>query len=182
MKTLLLMRHAKSSRKDKERPDYDRPLAKRGKHDIPRIADKLGAEGLRPDQIITSSARRARKTAQRLAAAIDFQQPVERRDELYMASLETWLQAVRHLKNSVSTVLFVGHNPGLEGFVELLAGEFIRLPTAAILAFEFHHNNWSTLEPADRRLKVHGVWRPKELTKMEAASDEDGNAVSECAE
>jgi phosphohistidine phosphatase len=169
MKTLLLMRHAKSSHKDKHRSDHDRPLNKQGKADIVEIAQHVAAAELMPDQIITSSARRARKTAKRLAAALGCEVPIERRDELYMASLDNLLDAVRLVKNSVNTVLIVGHNPGLESFVELLVGHPERLPTGSIACLRFNHRDWSRIAPQHARLVLETIWRPTRETEGDAS-------------
>src|SRR5687768_14403802 len=84
MKTLLLMRHAKSSH-DGEMPDHERPLNERGRRDAPRMAERLMEAGVVPDRILCSTARRAVETAELFVAAADFGDAIEFRNRLYHA-------------------------------------------------------------------------------------------------
>ncbi|MCA9071607.1 MAG: histidine phosphatase family protein, partial [Planctomycetaceae bacterium] len=95
MKTLFLMRHAKSSWKDESLPDHDRPLNKRGKRDAPRMGQLLLEQGVHPDRWLSSTALRARRTAELLAETLQFAGEIEFRSELYHAEPEQFLSVIR---------------------------------------------------------------------------------------
>lgn len=170
MLTLLLMRHAKSSWKDASLADHDRPLNKRGQRDAPRMGALLCAEGLVPGHIIASSARRARATAEQIAEVTECDH-VEIDSGLYHASVMTWLETLERLP-SCSPVLCVGHNPGLEHLLEILTGEWHRMPTAAIAVIDVDEEDWrefvERVGHEDARshsppCHLRCVYRPKEL-------------------
>jgi phosphohistidine phosphatase len=162
MKTLLLMRHAKSSHDD-GLPDHERPLNGRGKKDAPRMGQWLAGQGLLPDHILTSTAKRAVDTAKRVAEALRFQGDVEQRGVLYHASPETWLDALHSLPDERRCILCVGHNPGLELLVAELTGEPQKLPTAAIAYFTLQDEGWSEILPESPNLTLEVLWKPKSL-------------------
>lgn len=162
MKSLLLMRHAKSSWNDATLSDHDRPLNKRGERDAPRMARWLQSQDLLPDRIICSSARRTCQTAEVIAEAIDCEATVV--DELYLANLQTW-QAVLSANMDSEVLLAIGHNPGIEEFVEQVCGEYERMPTASIAWFTYPENV-SKFEMGHFELQT--IWRPKELDADQA--------------
>jgi phosphohistidine phosphatase len=162
MKTLLLMRHAKSSWKDSRLNDHYRPLNKRGQKAAPRMGQLLKDCGLVPDRMLTSSAVRAQSTAQLVAQHAGFSEEIETRSELYHANTETFLFTLQELHDADSLVLLVGHNPGLEEFLELLTGKYERLPTAAVAQVELAITHWQDLEATTTGRLVQ-TWRPKEL-------------------
>jgi phosphohistidine phosphatase len=123
MKTLLILRHAKSSWKDAELEDHDRPLNKRGEHDAPRMGHLLREEDLVPDLILSSTAKRARKTAEAVAEASGYTGEVELIPELYGGGPEAYLETLHNLPGENLRVLVVGHNPDLEELVEMLTGK-----------------------------------------------------------
>lgn len=163
MRTLLLMRHAKSSWDDDNLPDEDRPLNSRGKRDAPRMAQLLVEEGLQPQLILSSPARRARKTAERVASVCEFSGLIECRDVLYHGTIDQLLDVLRGLPDDAECVLVIGHNPGFEGLLEQLLGGFHRLPTAAIACLTYDAEHWHDLEPGSPALQLKAVWRPKEI-------------------
>ena len=162
MKTILVMRHAKSSWDQEDLPDQDRPLSKRGKHDAPRMGDLLKTEGLLPDLIISSTARRARATVELVTEAADYAGEVRWEESLYATGPEAYVAVMRTLPAEVGRVMVVGHNPGLEELVAMLTDEWARLPTAALAEIKLNISNWADLgyEPVG---KLGKVWRPKEL-------------------
>jgi phosphohistidine phosphatase SixA len=162
MKTLLILRHAKSSWEDEKLPDIDRPLNKRGRHDAPRIGDLIKAEGLLPDLIISSTAKRTRSTVELVAGASDYDGEIRWDESLYAAEPQAYITALRALPAEVERVMVVGHNPGLEELVAMLTDEWARLPTAALAQVSLDIANWSDLEFEPVGKLVH-VWRPKEL-------------------
>jgi phosphohistidine phosphatase len=159
MKTLLLLRHAKSSWKDDALPDHDRPLNGRGRRDAPRVGRHLLEEGLVPDVVVASTAERARRTAEAVAEVSGFAGGVRLEAALYAATPGAILGVVRALPDEVRTALLVGHNPGLEALASALAGRQEILPTAALARFEIAAERWQDAGPPARLVSV---WRPRD--------------------
>ena len=167
MKTLLVLRHAKSSWDDPALDDHERPLNARGERDAPRIGQRAREEGLAPELIVSSDAVRARLTAAAMADATGGRILLDPR--LYHANATEILAALRSVvedsvgensvgANSVATVMIVGHNPGLEQLIALLTGELEHLPTAALAQIALPIEQWSALDTAVRGTLI-GVWR-----------------------
>ncbi len=142
MKTLLLMRHAKSSWKDESLDDHDRPLNKRGKRESPRIGELLRDQQLVPDFILCSSARRARKTAESVAFAAGFRGETRITSELYMIPPARMLEILAETSDSFSSVLLIAHNPSLEELFEQLTGHSQAFSTASIAQLELRIDSW----------------------------------------
>lgn len=160
MKTLLILRHAKSSWGDPTLADHERPLNARGTRDAPRMGQLARDEGLCPDLIISSDAVRARVTAEAMAEAIGYRRQILLDARLYHASPAEILAALRSaVPHDVSTVMIVGHNPGLEELVAQLTGEPEHLPTAALARIDLAIDTWSDLDSATRGT-LSGSWRP----------------------
>lgn len=164
MKTLLLMRHAKSSWKDDKLADKERPLNKRGKHDAPMMGQLLIEHELVPQRILSSSALRARQTAESIAETAQYDGDVTYMDELYMAEPESYIDALRELPNEVERVMVIGHNPGLEMLLQLLSGQIQAMPTAVIAHVALPIDHWSQLS-IDTPGELVDIWRPKEITE-----------------
>lgn len=162
MKTLLLLRHAKSSWDDPGLDDHDRPLNKRGRKAAPRMGQLIRDEGLEPDAIVTSSAERARTTAGAVCEALGYQGAVDETRELYLAAPAAYLRVIQQLPDDAERALLVGHNPGLEDLLEALSGDARRLPTAALAALELDAKHWRDVE-LDGRARSVRVWRVKDL-------------------
>lgn len=162
MKTLLIMRHAKSSWKEGELADRDRPLNKRGMRDAPRIGRLLREENLVPDQILCSFAVRALATAQSVADQCGYPGDLNVSEALYACSAETCLDALRALPTGVETALLIGHNPGLEELLEWLTGEEEHLPTAAVAQVRLPIPSWEAIG-VEGQGKLLKIWRPREL-------------------
>jgi phosphohistidine phosphatase len=162
MKTLLLLRHAKSSWKDTDLDDHDRPLNKRGKRDAPRIGQLLKDENLIPDHIGVSSAKRARKTAEHVIHESGFRGETRITGELYAASGRQLAEFVVQLPDAFERVLLIGHNPGLEELLEGLTGQYVPLTTAALAWLELPVDSWRNVAdgPPARLVKL---WQPREL-------------------
>jgi len=161
MRTLLILRHAKSSWDDPALPDRDRPLNDRGRRDAPRMGHLLRDERLVPDLILCSTAIRARRTAEHVSGASGYRGRVRHLASLYHGDPHGILRLVRALPVRCGRVLVVGHNPVLEDLVELLAGRRERMPTAALVRIDADVASWKQLRPG--RGRVAGVWRRKEL-------------------
>jgi phosphohistidine phosphatase len=162
MKTLLLLRHAKSSWKQPELADHDRPLNKRGQRDAPRMGRLLKKENLTPDLIVSSTAKRAHDTAEVVAETSGYEDEVDFRPELYMAEPETYLGLLKSLSDDYQSVMLVGHNPGLEELLELLTGESETLPTAALAEIQLPLQRWKDLSSRAKG-KLINLWRAREL-------------------
>ena len=162
MKTLLLLRHAKSSWKHPELADHDRPLNKRGKRMAPLMGALLQDEDLIPDLILCSSAVRAHTTALLVAKACTYMGKIKQTRELYLAEPQTYVEVLCQVADKHARVLVVGHNPGLEALIETLTGEAMAMPTAALAQVELSLKRWSDLD-TDTDYKLVNVWRPKDL-------------------
>ncbi|MGM0533175.1 MAG: SixA phosphatase family protein [Campylobacterota bacterium] len=141
MKTVYLIRHAKSSWK-KPVSDFQRGLNKRGKRDLPFMASLIKAKQLNPDVIYASPAKRARKTADKIASELE-DKVVSYDENIYEASYQDLLKLIHALDNSLHEIFIVGHNPGLNMLAEFLTGKYIKnIPTAAVYGMEFKVNDW----------------------------------------
>jgi phosphohistidine phosphatase len=162
MKTLLLLRHAKSSWAREDLPDHDRPLNKRGKRDAPRMGQMLRENQLVPELILSSTAKRARKTAAKVARQCRYEGVIELAGELYLAPAGEYLQVLRQIPDHVSLAMVVGHNPGAEELLALLTGCTMTLPTAALARVELDLASWRQLA-AETPANLVSLWRPREL-------------------
>jgi phosphohistidine phosphatase len=162
MKTLLVLRHAKSSWKHAETSDHDRPLNKRGKRDAPRMGRLVASRGLRPDVIVSSTAKRARRTADEVARHSGYEGAVQLERHLYLASPDEIVDVVRSVAGTARRVMVVAHNPGLEDLVARLAGRPETLPTAALAEIRLAIRSWKRLELSSAGT-LAGLWRPREL-------------------
>jgi phosphohistidine phosphatase len=162
MKTLLILRHAKSSWKDDQVGDHDRPLNKRGKRDAPRVGELVQQVQLQPELIISSTAKRTRKTASRVAKQCGYQGIIELQGTLYLAPPGAYIEALRKVDDSVNRVMVVGHNPGLEQLLTLLTGQHILLPTATLAHVELDLARWRDMNTQTRGTLVD-LWRPDSL-------------------
>jgi phosphohistidine phosphatase len=162
MKTLLLLRHAKSSWDNPELDDHDRPLNKRGKRDAPRMGQLLVQQNLVPDCIVTSTAKRARKTAKLVADACSYGgQPIET-SELYHAAPESFVAVLQMLPSQVARPLLIGHNPGIEEFLCRLTGSDEIMATATLAQVELPVAAWDDLS-LNCAASLANIWRPREL-------------------
>jgi phosphohistidine phosphatase len=168
MKRVYLLRHAKSSWKDDSVADRDRPLAGRGRRAARAMAGHFEAEGIRPDLVLCSPARRTRETLQRVEGA--FGDRVEARfdEALYGASEPELLARLAELPDEVGSVMLIGHNPGLEELALALAsdGEGLarmreKYPTAALATIDLPAERWSAIERGSG--EVVGYVRPRDL-------------------
>jgi phosphohistidine phosphatase len=154
MKTLTLVRHAKSSWDDSSLNDRDRGLNARGKRDAPVMGKRITAAGVRPSMIITSPAVRAWATAKIIAQEIGY--PIEflqRENDLYLASLDTLLDVVVAQENEFNNLMIVGHNPGLTDFANYLSpGLTSNLPTSCVVSVSLNVKNWKLYERPETEL------------------------------
>lgn len=161
IRTLLLLRHAKSSWDDAALDDFDRPLAKRGREAAPRMAREMARRGWLPDRALVSAALRTRQTWELVEAALPHTVPTLSDRSIYEAPAERILDAVRATPAGVETLLVVGHNPGFEDLISLLAApgsapEAVekverKFPTAGLARLAFA-DAWADLGPGGAAL------------------------------
>jgi len=159
---LILLRHAKSDWPDV--PDRDRPLAKRGRRDAPRIGRWLHDHGYLPDLVVCSDARRTRQTWELVAPELGGSPSVTFEPRAYAASARALLHLAQELPGRYRTALLIGHNPGLAELANSLAGPpagngqlspaGLRFPTAAVAVFEFSED-WPALSSGHARLLAY---------------------------
>ena len=164
MKSLLILRHAKSSWKHPELNDHERPLNKRGKNDAPHKGKLLQKEKLIPDVISSSTAMRASATAESVVKACGYKGEVTLKRSLYAAGPETYLQLLRGILNGYRRVLVVGHNPGVEELLELLTSEIHLLPTCSLAHLNLQIGSWSDLDFETTKGQLVDIWLPGDIT------------------
>ncbi len=161
MKTLLILRHGKSSWASPELSDHDRPLKGRGKRDAKRMGKELLSRDLVPDLILSSTARRASSTARRAAEAAGCAERIEHTRELYLTGVEQQLRTIAaQADDQHQRVMIVGHNPTLEDLVRHLTSNSDRLTTGNLVHIDLDVDSWRHLTTARGELRL---WlRPRE--------------------
>ncbi len=139
MKTLYLVRHAKSSWKDSSLSDLQRPLNKRGFKSAAKMGQRLQLAGVIPDLIISSPANRALTTAKLLAKEIAFDSKlITKDDRLYFKGTSSMLKIIQITKSNFDTLMLVGHNPDMTSLLNKLCGyQTGNMPTCAIASIQF---------------------------------------------
>lgn len=154
MKTLILIRHAKSSWDDAGLSDYERPLNDRGKKDAPAMAERLYERGIKIDAFITSPARRARKTAEQFAKRYKKEKDILLlKTELYMAGEETFYDVISKLDDDFDCVAVFSHNPGITEFANSLTDDarIDNIPTCGIFAVSIEAKKWNKFKEAKKK-------------------------------
>lgn len=161
MKTIHLLRHAKSSWEDADMSDFDRPLNRRGREAAPLVGQLMLKKKIRPDLIISSPAERARQTAAIVIKAANLASELRYDERIYEADVTRLLEVVSQIEESVGVALLVGHNPGMEDLVETLTGEKQSMPTAALARIILDVEKWSKVR--ERTGRLDWLVRVKEL-------------------
>jgi len=161
VKTLFLLRHAKSSWKDESLPDFERPLNRRGKDACEKVGQYLKHELIVPELILSSPAVRTRETVERVLKAAKLSVEVRFDQRIYEAGGLRLLEVVSQIENERKTVLLVGHNPGLEELLMLFTGTAERLSTAALARLEIKSSKWANA--ADKRARLAWLVKPRKL-------------------
>lgn len=169
MKTLILMRHAKSSWDNPDLADFDRPLNKRGIEAAPFMGNVLKDKAMIPDVIISSPAKRAKDTAMLVKEACGLSTDIAFEDKIYEASPLSLMYVAAGIDETIETALLIGHNPGMEGFIKALTGKVESMPTAAVAKIILNIENWYDVSANSGNLEF--VLRPKELTAVNSADD-----------
>ncbi len=161
MKTLLLLRHAKSSWKNGYLSDFDRPLNHRGTKAAPMIGRLIRRKKLQPDVVLSSSAERARQTAALVLESAHLNTELRHDERIYEAGAPRLLEIVSEIDDHANVAMLVGHNPGLEELLEDLTGESRHLPTAALARIELNVEKWDKVREGAGR--VQWLIKPKDL-------------------
>jgi Phosphohistidine phosphatase SixA len=165
MRTLYLLRHAKSSWKDPSQTDFERPLANRGRKACEIVARLIQDRGLEFDLVLCSTAIRARETIELVSKYAKLRTELRFDERIYEATVSQLLEIVSQLENDRKTVLLVGHNPGFEELLHVFSGADHRFPTASLAKIKLKISKWS--DPFDRKASVEWVARPKELEQLD---------------
>jgi phosphohistidine phosphatase len=155
------MRHAKSSWGDPSLADFERPLNERGRKAAPLVGRFMRKQRLRPDLILSSPAERARQTAALVIESAGLAAPLRYDERIYEATPSRLAEVVSQVEETVGELLLVGHNPGLAGLLELLAGESRHVPTAALARVALDVEKWGRLREGVGRVEL--FVRPKDL-------------------
>lgn len=147
MKTVYLVRHAKSSWKNMDLADIDRPLNSRGKRDAPFMGALLNEKGIKPDRLLSSPAKRAKKTAFAFAKALDYpKHAIELTPRIYEASVEDLFFVIKNCHNALNSVMLFGHNYTYTEFANLYAKPSLdNVPTTGVVAIEFQVEEWKDI-------------------------------------
>jgi phosphohistidine phosphatase len=152
MKTLLLLRHAKSDWQDANLRDFDRPLAQRGRRDAPKMGRALNEKFIQPDLILCSPAVRATQTMEQFKEAAALDLPISFEQNIYEATVGELMKIVRRLPEDKNSVLMIGHNPGFEALLRRLTGVSEHMATAALACIELPVESWADVEDGQGKL------------------------------
>ena len=155
MKSLLLVRHAKSDWGDNTVKDFDRELNLRGRRTAPKMANHLKVDGFMPDLILSSPAQRAKCTTRHIMEQLDFDtDKLLFENDIYEASVRVLLRIINELPDNCDTVALVGHNPSLSYLAELITEENIgNIPTFGVVKINFDFGQWKMVSQATGELE-----------------------------
>lgn len=166
MKTLLLLRHAKSSWNDKILVDHKRPLNQRGKKDAPIMGEYLKKKKLTPDLIISSTAKRAKDTSKLVAEHCEYNKDIQESELLYGTTSRDYLTTIGEISDKHHRVLLIGHNPILEEVLEIVTGEQIIMKTCSLAHISLPIKFWSEVKhDTNTKGKLIDVVKVKKLNK-----------------
>ncbi len=152
MKTLILIRHAKSSWSEPGLSDFDRPLNERGKKDAPEMAKRL-SETIKLDHLVSSPAKRAKRTARFFAEEFGIKkEDIQLMEDLYMATQEGFLKSISAIDDKYEAVALFSHNPGISEFAASLTEVKVDdMPTCAMFALAAETVSWKNFEEAPKK-------------------------------
>lgn len=155
LRRLYIIRHAKSSWNNPMLSDYDRPLNDRGERDAPMMGKRLKSLNIKPDIIISSTAKRAAQTAKKISKEIDYDiNTIKWVEKLYHCIPTVFEEVLYELDDDVESVFIVAHNPGITDFVNNLSSAFQtnNMPTCGIVGAEFELREWSEFSRVDKKI------------------------------
>lgn len=164
MKTLLILRHAKSSWDDASLDDHDRPLNERGLKTAPLMGGLIKNNKLLPDVILSSTAVRAMETARLVAKSAGFTKPVETVPDFYASSPAEYIETLRAQTADKECIMIVGHNPELEVLLQVLTGHIEDLPTGALAQIHLPITEWRQLTSKTKGSLIR-IFRPRTIFK-----------------
>ncbi len=155
MKTLYLIRHAKSSRSYPELEDFERPLTKRGRKSAMLMGTILKKLKAAPDLVISSPANRAAMTARVIAEAIDYPlDKIQYSETIYLADETVLFQLIKNMNNSVNQAMLIGHNPGLTGLANTISDQPINnIPTGGVCCMDLKITSWKGIREHGGKLR-----------------------------
>jgi phosphohistidine phosphatase len=154
-RTLVVIRHAKSSWANPLQSDFERPLNDRGEQDAPMMGKRLKDRGIIPDLIIASTAKRAKQTAKKIAAELGYDvDKISWYNRLYHCIPSVFEEVIYEAPDDAKTVFIVAHNPGITQFVNELSPKFRtdNMPTCGIVVAELELNEWNEFNTAEKRV------------------------------
>lgn len=161
MKTLYILRHAKSSWDNADLSDFERPLNERGLKAAPLVGGVMKANGFEPEIVLSSPARRAEQTAALIKESAGIGAAIQFDERIYEASPARLLEIIAEQNEKAASFLLVGHNPGLEGLLKFLTGELHPMPTAALAVVDLETEKWSEVNSVKGNLRT--LIRPREI-------------------
>ena len=169
MKRLYVLRHAKSSWADPDLADFDRPLNERGLQTAPFMGSVMQKNGYIPEVIFSSSATRARQTAELAVKGGQLKTEIRFDDQIYEASPQSLRLVTSEISEEFASAMVVGHNPGIEGFIRFLTNNLEPMPTAALAVIDLDVTSWDEISAG--RGKVVRIIRPKDELRMPSTSN-----------
>ena len=163
MKTLLLLRHAKSSWKEDGLRDFDRPLNGRGKKAAETMGRFIRKKKVAPDLVLSSPAVRARETIEAIMKIAELPSELRFDDRIYDAGVMRLLEVISQIDDDRNTVLMVGHNPGMEELLGLLSDQFEHMATGTLAKINLNGASWSKV--VKEKGTVDWIVKPKELAE-----------------
>lgn len=162
MKTVYLIRHAKSSWEDTKCNDFERELSKKGKKDIKIIGSYMSLAGIKPDLVISSLARRTQATADKLAEKTSYEGKVYYLEELYLSKPKTIIDTISLQSDEADSIFIIGHNPELSEVANMLVKDGVgKIPTTGVVAINLDIDRWD--EIADDTGEVEFFIYPKQF-------------------
>ncbi len=157
-KELYLIRHAKSSWNDPYETDFDRPLNSRGEGDAPEMGRRLKSLGVKPDLVISSTAKRAKQTAKKICKSIGYDvDAIKWVEKLYHCGPVVFEEVLYELDDNISSVFIVAHNPGITMFANSLTHNFFteNMPTCAVVGARFSLKQWTDFSIAEKQVHLY---------------------------
>lgn len=154
-RTLVMIRHAKSSWANPLQSDYERPLNDRGEQDAPMMGERLKKKNIIPDLIIASTAKRAKQTAKKIAKAIGYDEDkIQWQEKLYHCIPSVFEEVIYEIDDKITTAFIVAHNPGITSFVNELDADFSvdNMPTCAIAGARFDADGWNEFNSVKKKI------------------------------
>ena len=154
-RTLVMIRHAKSSWTNPLQSDFERPLNERGKKEAPEMGKKLKKAGIIPELIIASSAKRTKQTAKRIAEEVGYSEDkIKWEEKLYHCIPSVFEEVIYEIGQEVKTIFIIAHNPGITEFVNQLVPEFKidNMPTCGVVASHIETEEWNNFSIATKKV------------------------------